>query len=101
MINQILVAVDGSPFSLRAARLGAKILHKNTSGVLTLLTIAKPQSDLEWFQGLGRRIKEAPGKERQALEAAFAKGQEILREAEASCRDLFKDGFFRVETLKW
>jgi nucleotide-binding universal stress UspA family protein len=99
VINQILVAVDGSPFSLRAARLGAKILQQNTSGVLSLLYIAKLQSDLEWFQGPGSSIKDAPGKERQALEAAFAKGQEILQEAEVSCRDLLKDGLVRVETL--
>ena len=99
MINQILVAVDGSPFSLRAARLGAKILSQNPSGVLTLLYIAKHQSDLDWFQGPGSRVKEAPGKERQAMETAFDKGQEILKEAASACQDLLKEGTIRVETL--
>jgi nucleotide-binding universal stress UspA family protein len=96
MINQILVAVDGSPFSLRAVRLGAKIMGQNPSGVLTLLYVAKSQSDLDWFKGPGGKVKEAPGKERQALEAAFAEGQEILQEAALTCQDLLQGRTIRL-----
>lgn len=99
MINHILVAVDGSPFSYRAARLGAKILHRNASGVLTLLYIAKPKSDLEWFQGQGSDLHQVPIEERRALEAAFKKGQEILMEARAGCQDFLQEGLVQVETF--
>ncbi len=99
MINHILVAVDGSPFSFRAARLGARILHGNVSGILTFLYIAKPRSEMEWFQGQGSNLHQAPIEERLALEAAFKKGQEILREAQTGCQDLLKGGFIRVESV--
>ncbi|MEW6187851.1 MAG: universal stress protein [Thermodesulfobacteriota bacterium] len=99
MINQILVAVDGSPFSLRAARLGAKILHPNPAGTLILLYIAKPETDLDWFQGPGGNIQEAPEKERRALETALAKGQHILKEAVGALQDLMTGETFQIENL--
>ena len=99
VINQILVAVDGSSFSFRAARLGAQILCPNESGILIFLYVAKPQADLEWFQGHGSNLDQAPEEERQALETAFKKGQEILMEAQAGCQDLMKKGPIKVETV--
>lgn len=99
MINHILVAVDGSSFSFRAARLGAKILHRNVSGILTLLYIAKPKPDLEWFQGQGSDLNQVSIEERRALDAAFKKGQEILKEAQVACQDLLKEGFVRIEAM--
>lgn len=99
MIQHILVAVDGSPFSFRAARLGTKILHRNVSGTLTLLYITKPQAGLEWFKGPGSNLKKASEEERRALEAAFKKGQEILKEALVACQDLLKAGLVRIETV--
>lgn len=99
MIDHILVAVDGSSFSFRAARMAAKLLVRNVSGTLTLLYIAKSQSGLAWFQGPGSNLDKASGEERRALEAAFKKGQEILQEALVGCRDILKDGLVRIETL--
>lgn len=99
MIHKILAAVDGSPYSLRAARLGAEILLPNPTGILTLLHIARPLSDLEWFQGVGSDIQTAPDKERQALERALAAGRALLNEIEAALLDLLTDKTLQVE--KW
>jgi nucleotide-binding universal stress UspA family protein len=99
VINHILVAVDGSPFSFRAARFGAKILDQNGSGILTLLYIAKPKPQLGWFQGQGSDLHQAPVEERRALEAAFKNGQETLTEAQAGCQDFLKEGGIRVESV--
>jgi nucleotide-binding universal stress UspA family protein len=99
MIQHILVAVDGSPFSLRAARLGAKIMHRNETGTLTLLFITKLLTGLEWFKGPGTDLKKAPEEERQALEKAFKKGQEILEEARVTCQPLLKGEAVRIETV--
>ena len=99
MITQILVAVDGSDYALRAARLGAEILTGSVSGTLTLLTIAKSQVGLEWYQGPGTALDQVPEQERQALDEAFKKGQEILEQAQKVCLDLLKDTAVRLETL--
>jgi nucleotide-binding universal stress UspA family protein len=99
VIQHILVAVDGSPFSFRAARLGAKILHRNVSGTLTLLYITKLQGGLEWFKGPGSDLGKASEEERRALEEAFKKGQEVLKEAQVACSALLKEGAVRIETV--
>ena len=99
MIKHLLVAVDGSPFSFRAARLGARILHLNKSGTLSLLYIAKSFSDLEWFQGPVSSIEGAPQKEREGLERALKKGQDILQEAQAGFKDLLKDSTIQVDPI--
>jgi nucleotide-binding universal stress UspA family protein len=99
VIQHILVAVDGSPFSLRAARLGAKIMHRNISGTLTLLYITKAQTGLEWFKGPGTGLDNASEEERRALEGAFKKGQEILKEARVTCQALLKEDSVRIETV--
>jgi len=99
MIQKILVAVDGSAYSLRAALLGAKILHPNPSGILTLLHIAKPQSPMEWFQGAGSDIQGAPDKERQALERALAEGHKILKETEEALSTTKTGETFKTEKL--
>ncbi len=99
MIDRILVAVDGSPFSLRAAQLGAKILHPNPAGVLCLLYVARPELDLTWFKGGGGDIKTAPEKEREALEQTLAKGREILRQTQETLQDITVSAPFRLEAL--
>jgi nucleotide-binding universal stress UspA family protein len=99
MIDHILVAVNGSAFSLRAARLGAEILNGPIPGTLTLLYIAKPQAGLEWYQGPGTDLDQASEQERRALGDAFKKGREILEEARTVCRDLLKAEMVRLETL--
>lgn len=99
MIQQILVAVDGSPYSLRAARLGAKILHPHPSGLLTLLHVARPLSGMDWFQGAGSDIQGAAEKERKALETAFAEGHKLLKETEEALKDLMTEDTFQVEKL--
>jgi nucleotide-binding universal stress UspA family protein len=99
VITQILVAVDGSDYSLRAARLGAEILTGSASGTLTLLYIAKTQMGLEWYQGPGTNLDQVPEQERQALDEAFKKGQDILAHAQMVCQDLLKDTAVRLETL--
>jgi nucleotide-binding universal stress UspA family protein len=99
MINHILVAVDGSAFSVRASRLGAEILNGRSEGTLTLLYIAKSKIGLEWYQGPGTDLHQASEQERQALEGAFKKGQDILDQAQSVCLDLLKDRKVRLETL--
>jgi nucleotide-binding universal stress UspA family protein len=99
VIQHILVAVDGSPFSFRAAKLGAKIMHRNVTGTLTLLYITKTQADLEWFKGPGTSLEKVPADERRALEEAFKKGQDILKEAQVTCQALLKGEAVRLETV--
>jgi nucleotide-binding universal stress UspA family protein len=99
MINHILVAVDGSAFSVRASRLGAEILSGRSEGTLTLLYIAKSKVGLEWYQGPGTDLNQASEQERQALDAAFKKGRIFLDQAQTVCLDLLKDHGVRLETL--
>jgi nucleotide-binding universal stress UspA family protein len=54
---------------------------------------------LEWFKGPGTDLKKAPEEERQALEKAFKKGQEILEEARVTCQPLLKGEAVRIETV--
>lgn len=98
MLRHILVAVDGSAFSFRAARLGAEIMH-HREGTLTLLYVAKSQSGLEWFQGPGNRPGTAAEEERRALDVPVRKGQEILKEARSHCKDLLSGGALRLELV--
>jgi nucleotide-binding universal stress UspA family protein len=99
MIGNILVAVDGSPFSVRASRLGAEILNGRSEGTLTLLYIAKSKAGLEWYQGPGTDLDQASEQERRALDGAFKKGQAVLEQAQTVCLDLLKNQGVRLETL--
>lgn len=101
MLSRILVAVDGSPFSLRAALLGADILNREFPGTLTLIYVAKAAGDLDWFrfQGPLTHLNQAAAEERSALEKAFKEGQEVLKVARAGCSDLLKDKPVHVETV--
>ena len=99
MINHILVAVDGSSFSVRASRLGAEILNGRSEGRLTLLYIAKSKTGLEWYQGPGTDMEKVSEQERQALDGVFKKGLMVLDQAKTVCLDLLKNQGVRVETL--
>lgn len=101
MLSRILVAVDGSPFSLRAALLGADILNRESPGTLTLLSVAKAAGDFDWFrfQGPLSDLNQAAAEERSALDKAFQEGQEVLKEARTACADLLKDRPVQVEAL--
>jgi nucleotide-binding universal stress UspA family protein len=99
VIQHILVAVDGSPFSFRAARMGAEIMDQNATGTLTLLYITKPEAGLEWFKGPGTNLDKASEGERRALDRAFKKGQEILKVALEACQPLLKEGLVRIEKV--
>ena len=101
MLSRIVVAVDGSPFSLRAALLGADILNRESPGTLTLIYVAKAAGDLEWFrfQGPLSDLNQVAAKERTALEKTFKEGQEVLKEARLSCEELLNDRPVQVETV--
>ena len=101
MLSRVLVAVDGSPYSLRAALLGANILNRETPGTLTLMYVAKASADLAWFhfQGPLSDLEQAGVEERLALEKTFEAGQEILREARLACSELLKGKPIQVETV--
>ena len=101
MISQILVAVDGSSFSLRAALLGADILNRETPGTLTLIYVAKEAGDLDWFrfQGPLSDLNQVAAEERAALDKTFKEGQEVMKEARISCAELLKSRPVQVETV--
>jgi nucleotide-binding universal stress UspA family protein len=101
VLSRILVAVDGSPFSLRAALLGAKILNREGPGTLTLIYVARATGDLDWFrfQGPLSDLNQAGAEERAALVKTFKEGQEILKEGRASCAELLKKRPVQVETV--
>ena len=101
MVFRVLVAVDGSPFSLRAALLGADILNRESPGTLTLIYVAKTGGDLDWFrfQGPLSDLNQVAVEERAALEKTFKEGQEVLKEARASCETLLKNRPVQVETV--
>jgi len=101
MLSHIAVAVDGSPFSLRAALLGADILNRKATGTLTLMHIAKVSGGLEWFrfQGPLSDLTQAAAEERAALEKAFREGQEVLKEAQLACSTVLQEQSVQVETV--
>ena len=101
MVFRVLVAVDGSPFSLRAALLGANILNRESPGTLTLIYVAKTGGDLDWFrfQGPLSDLNQIASEERAALDKTFKEGQEVLKEARASCDELLKNRPVQVETV--
>jgi nucleotide-binding universal stress UspA family protein len=101
MVFRVLVAVDGSPFSLRAALLGANILNRESPGTLILIYVAKAVGDLDWFrfQGPLSDLNQVAVEERSVLEKTFKEGQEVLKEARASCETLLKNRPVRVETV--
>jgi len=99
MTDKVLIAVDGSPFSIRAVHIGANLLNRNTPGVIVLLTIAKPRAGMEWFQGPISDLNQAAEEERRAIKSAFQGGQELLREAYGICRSILKDQPVQVETV--
>jgi nucleotide-binding universal stress UspA family protein len=101
MLSRVLVAVDGSAYSLRAALLGANILNREIPGTLTLLYVTKFGADLDWFhfQGPWSDLKQAGAEERAALDRAHKEGQTILREAREACAELLKNRPIQVETV--
>jgi nucleotide-binding universal stress UspA family protein len=101
MVSRVLVAVDGSAYSLRAALLGANILNRENPGTLTLMYVAKVGADLDWFrfQGPWSDLKQAGAEERIALDKAYQEGEEVLRESQEACTDLLKKRPVRVETV--
>jgi nucleotide-binding universal stress UspA family protein len=101
VVSRVLVAVDGSPYSLRAALLGAKILSRDSPGTLTLIYVAKAAGDLDWFrfQGPLRDFNQAAAEERAALKKTFKEGQEVLKEARTACSEQLKHFPVRVETV--
>jgi nucleotide-binding universal stress UspA family protein len=101
VISRVLAAVDGSPFSLRAALLGAGILNRESPGTLTLIYVAKAGGDLDWFrfQGPLSDLNQAAAEERAALDKTFREGQKVLKEARASCAELLINRPVQVETV--
>jgi nucleotide-binding universal stress UspA family protein len=101
VISKILVAVDGSAYSLRAALLGADILNRDIPGTLTLLYVTKVGADLDWFrfQGPWSDLNQAGAEEREALDKTFKQGQEVLQEARTACAGLLKNRPVQVETV--
>ncbi len=101
MISRVLVAVDGSSFSLRAALLGADILNRESPGTLTLFYVAKAAGDFDWFRFRGplSDLNQAASEERSALDKAFKEGQEVLKEARTACSDLLKNRPVEVDAL--
>lgn len=101
MLSRVLVAVDGSPCSLRAALLGASILRRDIPGTLTLLYVAKAAADLDWFhfQGPLSDLDQAATEERSALQKTFQKGQEILQEVRGACAEMLRDRPIQVESV--
>jgi nucleotide-binding universal stress UspA family protein len=101
MLSRVLVAVDGSAYSLRAALLGANILNREIPGTLTLMYVTKVGADLDWFhfQGPWSDLKQAGAEERVALDKAYQEGQEVLQEARTACADLLKNRPVQVEAV--
>lgn len=101
MVSHILVAVDGSPFSLRAALLGADILNRKAPGTLSLMHITKATGGLEWFhfQGPLSDLTQAAAEERAALGKAFREGQEVLKQTQLACSAALQDQPVLVETV--
>ncbi|MBI5586516.1 MAG: universal stress protein [Deltaproteobacteria bacterium] len=101
MLSRVLVAVDGSPYSLRAALLAANILNREIPATLTLMYVAKAAGNLDWFhfQGPLSDLDQVAAEERSALEQAFQKGQEVMKDARSVCSDLLKDKPIQVETV--
>jgi nucleotide-binding universal stress UspA family protein len=101
VLSHVLVAVDGSPFSLRAALLGAGILNRESPGTLTLFYVAKAAGDLDWFHFRGplSDLNPAAAEERATLDKNFKDGQEVLNEARAACAELLKSRPVQVETV--
>jgi nucleotide-binding universal stress UspA family protein len=101
VLARVLVAVDGSPYSLRAALLGANILNREIPGTLTLMYVAPAVGDLDWFhfQGPLSRLNQAAAEERSALERAFQKGQDVLKDARGACFEQLKNRPVQVESV--
>ena len=101
MLSRIVVAVDGSPFSQRAALLGADILNREGPGILTLIYVAKTGGDLDWFRFRGplSDLNQVAAEERAAMEKTFKEGQEVLKEARAICEELLNNRPVQVETV--
>ena len=101
MVSKVLVAVDGSPFSLRGASLGADILNREAPGLLILIYIARVAGGLEWFhfQGPLSDLNQVAAEERAALEKTFKEGQEVLKEARTFCATRLSDKPVQVEAV--
>jgi nucleotide-binding universal stress UspA family protein len=101
VVSKVLVAVDGSPYSLRGACLGADILNRDAPGLLTLIYIARAAGGLEWFhfQGPLSDLNQVVAEERAALEKTFKEGQEVLQEARTVCSTRLSGKPIQIEAV--
>lgn len=100
MVKKILVAVDGSENSLRAARFAAELIAENREGMLTLIHVVPPvMAALDWYRGPGTVVSEAFEMEKAAAEATAKKAQGMLEEVRLLAEAVARGAELQIDTV--
>lgn len=100
MVRKVLVAIDGSENSLRAARFAVELMAPNREGTVTFVHVVPPVvAALDWYRGPGTVLSEAAEMERAAAEATVKKAEAVFDEVRLLVESVTRDTQLKVETI--